>query len=139
MNELVQALTQHDALMWAWRLIVWAAAAYLIVLGGLIFLRPATVHRFFDGFASSWGVNCLEAVLRLIVGLAFMGVSAKTKLPLVFFYFGAVLAATAFPIMFLYKFHKRQATWVIPLVKRILPLMGVCAIALGALIGWASY
>jgi hypothetical protein len=139
LNEIVHTLTQHAALIWAWRLIAWAAAAYLIVLGALIFVRPAIVHHFFNGFVSSWGVNFLEAVLRLIVGLAFMGISPETKLPLLFFCFGVVLAATAIPMMLLYKFHKRQATWVVPLAKRILPLMGVCAIAFGALIAWASY
>jgi|CXWL01.1.fsa_nt_gi uncharacterized protein YqhQ len=139
MDAIVQTLRQHDTLIWAWRLIVWAAAAYLIVLGALIFVTPAIVHRFFGGLASSWGVNFLEGVLRLIVGLAFMGVSPETKLPLVFFCFGAILAATAIPMMFLYKFHKRQATWILPLTKRILPLMGVCALALGALAGWGSH
>jgi hypothetical protein len=91
MDSIVQALRQHDALIWTWRLIVWAAAVYLIVLGALIFARPAIVHRFFGGLASSWGVNFLEAVLRIFVGLAFMGVSPETKLPLMFFSFGAIL------------------------------------------------
>ncbi len=139
MNEIVQTLTQHEALSWAWRLIVWAAAVYLMILGALIFVRRAIVHRFLDGFVSSKGVNFLEAALRLIVGLAFMGVSPETKLPLVFFGFGVVLAATAIPMMLFYKFHKRQATWSITFAKRILPLMGACAIVLGALIGWASH
>jgi len=139
MNEIVGTLRQHDALIRAWRLIVWAAAAYLIILGALIFVRAAIIHRFFDGFARSWNINFFEAVLRLVAGLAFMGISPETKMPLVFFCFGAVLVATGIPMMFLYESHRRQATWVIPLVKRFLPLMGVCAIALGALIGWATY
>ncbi len=138
MYEIVETLTQHDALIGAWRLIVWLSAAYLVILGALIFLRPAIVHRFFDGFVSSRGVNFLEAALRLMVGLAFMGVSLETKLPFVFFWFGVILAATAIPMIFLYTFHKRQAAWAVPFVKRILPLMGACAIALGAAIGWAS-
>lgn len=66
-----------------------------------------------------------------------MAVSPETKLPVVFFVFGAVLAATAVPMMFLYELHKRHAVWAIPFAKRILPLMGVSAIALGALIVWA--
>ncbi|MEQ1899929.1 MAG: hypothetical protein ABL866_04270 [Devosia sp.] len=138
MSQIVEPLTQHDALIWAWRLIVWASAAYLIVLGALIFLRPSIVHRFFDGFVSSTGVNFLEAALRLMIGLAFMGISPESKLPFVYFCFGAILTATAIPMMFLYHFHKRQAAWAIPFAKRILPLMGVCAIALGAAISWAS-
>jgi hypothetical protein len=137
MNEVVRALTQYEWLAWAWRSVVWGAAAYLIVLGLLVFIRPVIVHRFFEGFVSSNRINFLEAALRLLVGLAFMAVSPETKLPIIFFWFGAVLAATAIPMMFLYKLHKRQAVWAIPFAKRILPLMGVSAIALGALTVWA--
>lgn len=138
MNDVAQELTQHEWLAWTWRSIVWASAAYLLILGLLVFIRPVIIHRFFEGFVSSSRINFLEACLRLIVGLAFIAVSPETKLPVVvFFSFGAVLAATAVPMMFLYELHKRQAVWAIPFAKRILPLMGVSAIALGALIVWA--
>jgi hypothetical protein len=39
--------------------------------------------------------------------------------------------------MFLHRFQRRQAVWSIPFAKRILPLMGISAIALGGLIVWA--
>ncbi|HAL06532.1 MAG TPA: hypothetical protein DCP26_04115 [Brevundimonas sp.] len=137
MNEIAQALTPYESLAWAWRLVMWAAVAYLLGLGSLVFLRPAAVHRFFDGFVASRRVNFLEAAVRLIVGLAFVAVSPETKLPLLFFWFGTLLAATAIPMMFLYRFHKRQAVWAVPFAKRILPLMGVSAIAFGGLVVWA--
>lgn len=137
MSYVTDVLTPHEVLLWAWRLVAWACAAYLLILGALVFIRPAVVHRFFGGLASSNRVNFFEAALRLVVGLAFMAVSPETKLPLVFFWFGAVLALTAIPLMFLYRLHKSQAVWVIPLTRRILPLMGVVAIALGALVVWA--
>ncbi len=136
-DVVVQTLTQSELLSWAWRLVVWASAAYLLALGALVFIRPAIVHGFFGGFAVSWRINFLEAAVRLIIGLAFMAVSPEVKLPEVFFWSGAVLAVTAIPIMFLYRLHKSQAVWVIPLTKRILPLMGVISIAAGALIVWA--
>jgi len=137
MDQVVEALTQHELLVLAWRSVVWASVAYLVALGLMIFIRPAVVMRFFEGFASSARVNTLEAVLRLIIGFAFMAASRDMKLPIVFFGFGAVLVVTAIPLMFLYRFHKSQAVWVFPLVRRILPLMGVIAIALGLLIVWA--
>ncbi len=139
MNDVVQALTQYELLIAAWRLVVWASAAYLLALGALAFVRPAIINRFLEGFAASWRINFLEAALRLIVGLALMAVSPETKLPLVFFWFGVVLAVTAIPMMFLYRLHKRQAVWVLPLTRRILPLMGIVAIALGVLIVWIVF
>ncbi len=73
------------------------------------------------------------------MALALIGISTETTLPLELFRFGVVLAVTSIPLMFLYNTHKRQAGWVIPLARRILPLMGVCAIAFGALMGWAVF
>ncbi len=137
MNDIAQALSPNDLVLSAWRVLVWASAAYLLALGVLIFVRPNLARSFFGGFVSSYRVNLLEAGLRLIVGLAFIAVSPATKLPLVFFGFGAVLAVTGVAMMFLYELHKRHAAWAVPFANRILPLMGVCALGLGAFIVWA--
>lgn len=136
MNQISRTLSQHE-LGYAWRLIVWAFVAYLLILGALVFVRPAVVNRFFAGFASSGPINFLEATLRLILGLALMAVSPETRFPVAFFWFGALLAMSAPPMMLLYRFHKQQAVWAIPLAKRFLPLMGVVAVALCVLIAWA--
>jgi hypothetical protein len=137
MNEVAQALTPSSWLLWSWRLAVWASAAFLLSLGALVFTRRAIVHRFIDGFVAAQRVDFLEVAVRLMVSLAFVAVSPETKLPLLFFWFGAGLAITAIPMMFLHRFQRRQAVWAIPFAKRILPLMGIAAIALGGLIVWA--
>lgn len=137
MHEITELLRQNAPLIWSWRWIVWASAAYLILLGALIFVRPVLVHRFFDGFVGSHALNALEAAVRLIVGLAFIGVSPDTPLPIAFSCFGAVMIATSIPMFFLYQFHKRQAQWAVPFAKRILPVMGLFAIGMGAAIIWA--
>jgi hypothetical protein len=137
MDQIVQTLTQYG-LGFMWRLVVWACIAFLLILGALVFIRPAVVHRFIEGFVTSGQrINFLEVALRLIASLAFVAVSPETKFPVVFFWIGAVLAITAIPMMFLHRFQKSQAVWAIPFAKRILPLMGVLAIAIGVLIAWA--
>jgi hypothetical protein len=137
MDQIVQTLTQYQ-LGFVWRLVVWACIAFLLSLGALAFIRPAVVHRFIEGFVTSGRIiNVLEVALRLIAGLAFVAVSPETKFPVVFFWIGALLAITAIPMMWLHRFTKSQAVWVIPFAKHILPLMGVVAIALGVLIAWA--
>jgi hypothetical protein len=137
MDQIVQTLTQYD-LGFMWRLVVWACIAFLLILGALVFIRPAVVNRFIEGFVTSGRrINFLEVALRLIASLAFVAVSPETKFPVVFFWIGAVLAITAIPMMFLHRFQKSQAEWAIPFAKRILPLTGVLAIALGVLIAWA--
>jgi hypothetical protein len=137
MDQIVQTLTQYE-LGFMWRLVVWACIAFLLILGSLVFIHPAVVHRFIEGFVTSGRrINFLEVALRLIASLAFVAVSPETKFPVVFFWIGAVLAITAIPMMFLHRFQKSQAEWAIPFTKRILPLMGVLAIAIGVLIAWA--
>lgn len=137
MNEVVQVLTQHQTLSPMWRLVIWACVAYLLILGAMIFVRPAAAIRYLDGFASSRLLNSLEAVLRFVVGLAFMGVSPEMKYSAVFFWFGALLAVTAIPIMFFYDLHRRFRPQVGPLVRRLLAVYGIIAIALGAVLAWA--
>src|SRR6516162_9827600 len=137
MDQIVQTLTQYQ-LGLMWRLVVWACIAFLLILGALAFIRPAVVHRFIEGFVTSGRIiNVLEVALRLIAGLAFVAVSPETKFPVVFFWIGALVAITAIPMMFLHRFNKSRAEWAIPFAKRILPLMGVVAIAVGVLIAWA--
>ncbi|MEJ1962679.1 MAG: hypothetical protein WDO56_14490 [Gammaproteobacteria bacterium] len=138
MNEIAQALAPNDLLVWVWRLVVWVSAAFLLALSALVFIRPAVVHRFYDGFVASQRIDFVELALRLIVSLAFIAVSPETKLPLLFFWSGAMLAITALPMMFLHRFQRRQAVWAVPFAKRILPLMGISGIALGGLIVWAT-
>jgi hypothetical protein len=137
MNEIAQALTPSVWLLWAWRLVVWVAASFLLALGALVFIRPAVVHRFYDRFVASQRIDFLEVALRLIVSLALVAVSPDTKLPALFFWSGAMVALTALPMMFLHRFQRRQAVWAVPFTKRILPLIGVSGIALGGLIVWA--
>jgi hypothetical protein len=137
MDQIVQTLTQYG-LVFMWRPVVWACIAFLLILGALAFIRPAVVHRFIEGFVTSGSIiNLLEVALRLIAGLAFVAVSPETKFPVVFFWIGVVLAITAIPMMFLHRFNRSRAARAIPFAKRILPLMGVAAIAVGVLIAWA--
>jgi hypothetical protein len=137
MDQIVQTLTQYE-LGFVWRLVVCACIAFLLILGALAFIRPAVVHRFIEGFVTSGLIiNLVEVALRLIAGLAFVAVSPETKFPVVFFWIGAMLAITAIPMMFLHRFNKSRAVWAIAFAKRILPVMGVVAIAVGVLIVWA--
>jgi hypothetical protein len=137
MHEVIRALTPSTSLLFAWRLVVWISACALLAAGALAFIRPSVLHRFIEKFVGAQRIDFLELALRLIASLAFVAVSPETKLPLVFFWFGAGVAITAIPMMFLHRIQRRHAAWAIPFAKRILPLMGIAAIALGGLIVWA--
>jgi uncharacterized protein YjeT (DUF2065 family) len=137
METVVEALRYYETLSSIWHLVVWLSAAFLLMNGATVFVSPATANRFLEGYARSPQINVLEAALRFVAGVGFMGASPDMKLSPLFFLFGAVLTITAVPMMFLYGPHKRYATWAIAFAKRILSLYGLMSLALGGLVVWA--
>ena len=134
MDAIVQALAP---LIVAWRVVVWICAGALLAVGALAFVRPSAIHRFIDGFVTANRVDVLELGVRLIVSTAFVGASPVTKLPRLFFWLGAAVAVTAIPMMLVHRLQRRHAARAAPFAKRIVPVMGASAIALGGLIAWA--
>lgn len=137
MESVVEALRHFESLNLIWRIVVWLSAAFLLVGGATVLLSPRAATRFIDGFVRSAQINFLEAALRFVAGLSFMGASPEMKLSPLFFWFGAALSVSALAMMFLYDAHKRYAAWAIPFVKRILPLYGLLSLALGGFVIWA--
>lgn len=137
MADVVEALNRQPELALAWRLIVGICAAYLIVFGAIALIRPAVASRFLEGHAASPRLNLVEAALRLIAGIGFMGASPGLAFSPLFLWFGLMLAATAAPMLFLYGLHKRYAGWAVPFAVRMLPLLGVFALVIGGFVAWA--
>lgn len=137
MADIVAVLNAHEAMRPVWISVVWVCAAYVGVLGLTCLMRPELAARFLDGHASSPHLNRVEAAARLIAGLGFMGASPDMRFGDVFFWAGAVLAATAVPMLFLYGLHRQYAGWAVPMAKRALPLLGIGALAICAVIVWA--
>lgn len=134
MELIIEMARQHETLNLVWRAIVWLSAAFLIVNGVVALVAPQLAARFLEGFVHSQQLNFLEASLRLIAGVPFIGASPTMHPSALFCLLGAILAATSIPMMFLYQAHKRYAAWAIPFVKRILPLYGLLSSALGGLL-----
>ncbi len=132
METVTDILRSNAALIEFWRLAVGLSAAFLIALGVTVLILPRLALKFLDGYASSVWLNTVESILRFAAGLAFMGIAPETKLPVVFFAFGAILALTAIPMLFLPGLHKRYGVWSKKIVRRILPFYGVCALLLSA-------
>lgn len=137
MTEIAHWLSPTAAVIYGWWLVVWASVAFLLVLSGLVFIRPAMVHRLIVGFVAAQRIDFLELAIRLIVSLAFVAVSPATKVPHIFFWSGAGLAISALPLMLLHRLQRRYAAIAIPMHVRLLPVMGILAIALGGFIVWA--
>lgn len=114
--------------------IVLLFALFLMGLAVLIFIRRAAALTFLSKFASTPSVNALEAVLRFLAGIGFMGASPKLQFSAIAFYFGLLLAATAVPMLFLPKLHARYGEWSMKVLPKILPFYALAALSMGVFI-----
>ena len=136
MPELEQSLEQPGLLLPVWRTILWAFVAYLVALGVTIFWRPDLGRSFLAGFAASPGRNFLEAALRGLVGLAFIGGASATRLPIASLCIGLFLLVTALLMALLPRLHRSVARRATDLVAGMLPLFGLLSLGLAALVAW---
>ncbi len=129
-------LSQGDALLPLWRTILWALVAYLLALSVAVLGWPRRAHSFLDGFAVGWRNNLLEAVLRGLAGLSFIAAASTTRAPEASRAIGLFLIATAMLMALLPHAHARIAGPAKRFVFAILPLFGLMALALAAILGW---
>lgn len=134
MEATIHFLRQSDALNHAWIIIVRLCAVYLLALGILSLVRPDWARRFLGGFASSPTANVLEAGLRLLAGIGFMGASPDMEFASVAFWFGAMLAVSAIAMAFLYRVHRWYAAWAVGFSRRWVSALGWLSVILGLIL-----
>lgn len=136
MDWVVDQLAPNETWSLVWKVAVFGSALYLIALGGVAIAAPAKAQRFLGGFAQTQSANLVEAVLRLLAGLAFMGSSQSLRQPELAFWIGAFLSASAIVLALLFPFHKKFASWAVPFSQRHLRLIALGALLLGAFVVW---
>lgn len=129
-------LAQPGALQQIWRAVLWAFAAYLVLLGLAAFLTPDKVRSFLRAFASSAHVNVLEAALRALVGLALIAAAATTRDEGVARFVGVFLIVTAILMAILPGPHRRFAAVAVPPLLNRLNLFGSVTLILAAALIW---
>jgi hypothetical protein len=113
-------------------IIVLAAAAYLVVLGGSALFRPALATRFLRGFATTQALHYLELALRIVAGSAFVMSAPRLALGNAVAALGWVLVGTSLVLALLpWRLHERFAAWSVPQALQYLPLIGVASLAGG--------
>lgn len=137
MDEFVSGVQFGGGLTPLWVLTVWLGAAYLLALGITIFVRPRLAKKFLNGFASTSRMNRVEALLRLLMGIAFIGASSATKFPEFCVIFGIILVMTAVPMFFMHRQHAKYADWAVPFAKPLLPIFGAFSLLLGGFVIYA--
>lgn len=120
--------------------IVVLAAFYLIGLAVASVISPTHTRRFLESFASTAGVHYLEMLVRLLVGIAFIGYSPHMLWPKAFWVFGWLLViSTAVLMLIPWRWHRRFARKVVPPITRHTWLFGLVSLPLGGGILFAVF
>lgn len=140
MREIVTGfLRANSSIATVYEGIVLLFALFLVGLAVLIFIRRAPALTFLSKFASTPRINALEAVMRFLTGIGFMGASPDLRFSSVAFYFGLLLAATAVPMLFLPKAHARYGKWSMKVLPKILSIYALVALSMGVFILYALF
>ena len=114
------------------RLVVIAAASYLMGLGVAMLARPASASRFLMGHASSAPLHYLEVGVRIGVGLAFVQHAPDMLAPGLFGVVGWVLVLTSAVLLLVpWQWHRRIAEQSVPQALRFTPLIGIASLMMG--------
>jgi len=118
--------------------VVGLAAIYLLVFGMFAVAAPSRITVYLHGFASSAGLHATELIVRLVVGIAFVGYASQMQFDALFRAFGWILVITTIGLAALpWRWHERFARAAVPAAIRYHPLIGIAAIAAGAFVIWA--
>ena len=137
MDALLSLMRSSGLLILIWQGLVWAAIAFLLVLGAACLFQPAAARRFLGGYAATPALNTLEAFLRFLAGLGFMGASPDMHFGGFMFALGAFLAVSAVGLAIFFRQHQRFARAVVPMAQRIVAFYGVFSIGLGCFLIFA--
>ena len=112
------------------QVVLWLAAAYLIALGITALVRPDKAQAFLAGFAQTRRANWIEAIIRFVIGLAFVFAAPALPYPVALTAFGALLMLTAAALPSFPDAHRRIAARSVASIAPFIRLVGV-----GSLIG----
>lgn len=117
-------------------IIVGVFATYLLGFGALALYLPQRASAFLLGHGQTKVANDIEAILRALVGGAFIVSATSTKAEFVFLAFGSVLVVSACLIAVFHTQHQRFSQWSVPKALPFLPLIGVSSIVFSGAIFW---
>lgn len=115
--------------------IVFLTGLLLVGLGITGLVRAPMVASFFEGFAQSARAHYGEQTVRILAGLGCLGIANATAFEQAFQAFGLVLIVTSGLLMLVpWRWHRRFANIVIPMVVRYQLFYVLGALCLGAVL-----
>lgn len=115
--------------------LVLLAGLYLVGLAAVAFVSPQMARRFLFGFASSALAHYSEMIIRLFVGAALLWHAPQMAFAGFFEVFAWVLIVSSLVLLALpWRWHRRFASWAVPLATRHMSLFALVSFAGGAFI-----
>ncbi len=114
--------------------ILWLVCLYLFLLGTAVLMVPKRSLQFLSAFAQTPRANLIEAALRFVAGVAFIGAAPLLTFPTLASIIGLFLTATALAFVAAPGLHRRFAGPAVAAVARKFPLFGIASIALSLLL-----
>jgi hypothetical protein len=111
------------------------AGLYLVGLAAVAFVSPQMARRFLFGFASSALAHYSEMSVRLVIGAALLWHAPQMAYPGFFGLFAWVLIVSSLVLLALpWRWHRRFASWAVPLATRHMALFALVSFAGGAFV-----
>lgn len=112
-----------------------AVAIFFLVLGAVALVHPPTARGFLLGFASNALKHYAELLARILVGGSLLLITRDSAYATVLSAFGWLLIiTTAFMALVPWRVHRRFTQSAVPKALRFLPVIGITALAIGALL-----
>ena len=120
--------------------VVVAFGLSLVAFPGVAFSKPAIAERLLSAFASSARAHYVEQAVRLLIGAALVVRSPTMWQPNMFWLVGwAIVFSSAVLLSVPWRWHRRLAERLLPLLVRHLRLYAVGSFVFGALLLYGVY
>jgi hypothetical protein len=115
--------------------IVVVVAIFFLALGAITLVRPPIAREFLLGFATNALKHYAELLARVLIGTSLLLIARNSAYSAVLSAFGWLLiVTTAFMTVIPWRFHHRFTQSTVPKALRLLPLIGITSLAIGALL-----
>jgi hypothetical protein len=120
--------------------VVLASGVYLLALGVASIIAPESTKRFLGGFANSARTHFTELFARLVGGTAFIATASQMRFSTAWSVFGWILIGTTVVLLFVpWKWHRRFASWSVPLATRRMTLFALAPLAGGVVVLYSLF
>lgn len=113
--------------------IIYLFGLLTLIVGIFIMIKPAFVYEFFGRYSGSMGIYVLAVVVRVVIGIALIVCSEKSKFPLTFQIIGGASIISGLIMMLIGRTRfAKMISWAIKVPSLYKRMGGFAALLFGA-------